>query len=70
MTEEVKDAILNFDLPNPLKHQPRSVVDYALCVGTDELRQTLREINRGGYLFLCATQHEDVYTVFFRRLKE
>ena len=67
MTPQMKDAIMNFDLPNPLKRLPRRLVDYQLCVGTEELRETLHEINRQGYGFLCATQQEDVYTVFFLR---
>ena len=67
MSPETREDILNFDLPNPFLQAPQSIVDYELCVGTGELRQTLLEINRTGAAFLCATQDGEVYTVFFRR---
>lgn len=64
----MREDILNFDIPNPMKRLPRSLVDFQLCVGTEELSEILYEINRQGYGFLCATQHEDVYTVFFQKV--
>ena len=65
MDPKVRSAIENYDLPNPFK--ARTVVDFTLCVGTGELKETLHEINRSGFVFLTATQSEDVYTVFFWR---
>lgn len=59
------DEIRNFDIPNPFK--PRTVADFELCVGVEELKSTIAEINRCGFVFLTATQSGDVYTVFFWR---
>lgn len=57
--------IRNFDIPNPFKS--RSIVDFELCVGLEELKETIHEINRCGYAFLAVTQDGESYTVFFRR---
>lgn len=65
MDEARLDAIRNFDIPNPFK--PKTVVDFELCVDIEELRHTIHEINRCGFVFLTATQSGDVYTVFFWR---
>ena len=62
---EVKVENQKFDIPSPIKIRP--VVDFQLCVGIEELRETLYFINQYGYTFLTATQNDEVYTVFFRR---
>lgn len=59
------NAIQNFDIPNPFK--TKTIVDFQLCVGIEELKETLYEINKCGFVFLAATQSGDVYTVFFWR---
>lgn len=59
------EAIRNFDIPNPFKS--KTIVDFEMCVGLDELKSTIHEINRCGYVFLTATQSGDIYTVFFWR---
>ena len=59
------DEIRNFDIPNPFKS--RTIVDFQLCVGIEELKETLCEINRCGFVFLTATQFGEEYTVFFWR---
>lgn len=59
------DEIRNFYIPNPFK--PRIVVDFQMCVGVEELKEALHEINKCGYIFLTATQSDEVYTVFFWR---
>lgn len=59
------EAIHYFDIPNPFKS--KTIVDFEMCVGLDELKSTIHEINRCGYVFLTATQSGDIYTVFFRR---
>lgn len=41
--------------------------DFELCVGVDELKETLHTINMRGYALICVTQSADVYTVFFGR---
>lgn len=47
---------------------PDYVVDFERCVGVEELKQTLAEINDSPrYVFETATQDGEVYTVFFRR---
>lgn len=51
--------------PIPLKS--KTIVDFEMCVGLDELKSTIHEINRCGYVFLTATQSGDIYTVFFWR---
>ena len=43
------------------------VVDFELCVGGQELKETIALINNAGYHFIAATQEGDTYTVFFRR---
>lgn len=43
------------------------VIDFEFCVGREELKQTIVEINRMDYVFAGATQDGDTYTVFFRR---
>lgn len=43
------------------------IYDLDLCVGLDELRETIGVINSEGYLLICVTQSEDTYTVFFGR---
>lgn len=63
--QKVKEEIRSFDIPNPFKI--KTIVDFELCVGLDELRETVHTINRCGYTFLTATQDGDTYTVFFRR---
>lgn len=65
--DRTRSQILSFDLPNPMKGKPGTLVDYEICIGTGELQEALRAINREGYTFLGATQHGDVYTIFFRR---
>lgn len=57
--------IKNFDIPNPFRI--RIIYDFELCVGVDELKETIREINQRGYSLIGVTQHEETYTVFFRR---
>ena len=49
------------------RFQPAFLYDFELCVGTDELKETIRTINNRGYNLVCVSQHEDIYTVFFRR---
>ena len=65
MSKADLDEIRNFDIPNPFK--PKTIVDFQLRVGTEELKETLHEINKCGYVFLTATQSDEVYTVFFWR---
>lgn len=48
------NAIQNFDIPNPFK--TKTIVDFQLCVGIEELKETLHEINKCGFVFLTATQ--------------
>lgn len=45
---------------------PRTFCDFELCVGTDELKRTLHNINYSGFDLITVTQDGDVYTVFFR----
>lgn len=68
MDEIIRRNIENFDIPNPFK--PRSLVDFELCIGLDELRETIHNINVSGYTFLVVTQDREIYTVFFRRPAE
>lgn len=65
MDPKVRKAIEDYDIPNPFK--PRTIVDFELCVGVEELKETLHRINRAGFVFLTATQDGDMYTVFFWR---
>ena len=65
MTPEVRQAIEEFDIPNPFK--PRTVVDFVICEGKNGLTDALHEINRCGFVFLTATQNGEWYTVFFWR---
>lgn len=65
MKKDPLEEIRNFDIPNPFKS--KTIVDFEMCVGLDELKSTIHEINRCGYVFLTATQSGDIYTVFFRR---
>lgn len=65
MDNDVQEEIKNLDIPNPFKM--RAAVDIELCVGIEELKETLHKINRYGYIFLTATQDGETYTVFFRR---
>lgn len=58
-------AVRDFDIPNPFK--VKTVLDFELCVGLEELKQTVHEINRCGFVFLTATQSGEAYTVFFWR---
>lgn len=41
--------------------------DFELCVGVDELKETIGVINDRGYDLVSVTQYEEVFTVFFRR---
>lgn len=65
MDENTRKEICSFDLPNPFR--PRTVVDFAVCSGKEGLAEALGEINSNGFVFLCATQSADEYTVFFWR---
>ena len=65
MDPQTRKAIQEFDIPNPFKCGP--VVDFCLCVGLEELKETIHNINLSGYIFLTATQDGETYTVFFRR---
>ena len=65
MSKNTVKEIQEFDIPNPFSS--RSIVDIELCVGLDELKETLHEINRCGYMFITATQDGETYTIFFRR---
>lgn len=44
------------------------VYDFEICIGVEELKQTLAKINYHGYDIVAVTQTMDKYTVFFRRL--
>lgn len=46
MSKNTVKEIQEFDIPNPFSS--RSIVDIELCVGLDELKETLHEINRCG----------------------
>ena len=48
-------------------NRPSFLYDFELCVGLDELKETIQAINEQGYNLVCATQNGDIYTVFFRR---
>lgn len=65
MEQNTLNEIRNFDIPNPFKL--RALYDFELCVGLVELKQTISEINCNGYTMVGVTQHENTYTVFFRR---
>jgi len=41
--------------------------DFIYCPGTGDLEKVLRTIDKHGYQLLTVTQHEHVYTVFYRR---
>lgn len=45
----------------------RSLYDFEICVGADDLARTIHHINRYGYRLITVTQYKDEYTVFFRR---
>lgn len=65
MDENARKEICSFDLPNPFR--PRTVVDFAICLGKDGLKKVIHEINSSGFVFLTATQSGEWYTVFFWR---
>lgn len=65
MDSATREMIQNFDIPNPFK--PRVVVDFVLCNGLEELKETIHKLNVSSQAFLSATQEGEVYTVFFRR---
>lgn len=65
MCRDPVSDIKNFDIPNPFK--PRCLYDFELCVGLDELKETIGEINHNCYTLVGVTQYADTYTVFFRR---
>ncbi|MBR2311118.1 MAG: hypothetical protein IKA47_11415 [Oscillospiraceae bacterium] len=65
MYKDPCQEIKSFDIPNPFRN--RAIVDFELCIGLEELKETLQTINTCGYTFIGATQNQDVYTVFFRR---
>ena len=44
------NAIQNFDIPNPFK--TKTIVDFQLCVGIEELKETLYEINKCGFVLI------------------
>ena len=45
----------------------RRVCDFQVCIGVDELKQTLRTINDSRWAVISVTQFEEEYTVFFVR---
>lgn len=58
------NAIQTLTFPIPSRPKPLLIFN---CVGVEELKETLYEINKCGFVFLTATQSGDVYTVFFWR---
>lgn len=51
--------------PNFLAHW--FIYDFEMCVGVEELKETMDVINHHGYDLISVTQSGEVYTVFFRR---
>ena len=43
------------------------IYDIEYCVGLDELKRVIHMINVSGWKIVTMTQHEEEYTVLFRR---
>ena len=48
----------------------KELYDFHYCACDHELVQTMEYINGHGHQLISVTQHEDVYTVFFRRFTD
>ena len=47
--------------------RPSFLYDFVRCDDWESLTLALAEINENAYTLVTVTQHEEVYTVFFRR---
>lgn len=44
-----------------------AIYDFAYCVGIDELKKVIHLINESRWKIISMTQHQEEYTILFRR---